>query len=145
VLTIRLSSVSKIEKLRRIQTLISAFGLQAQADTLVGTPIRKGIGGGQKRRLSVASHLVTSPKVLFLDEVSQRMRDWFVCRQQSRKLMPKQPTSGLDSQAAFEVISFVKRIAKAHNVCTLSVTPLSPLTPPDSRHCQHPPAFDRHL
>ena len=58
-----------MERNRRIEALIAAFGLREQADDLVGTPIRKGIGGGQKRRVSVASHLVTSPKVLFLDEV----------------------------------------------------------------------------
>jgi hypothetical protein len=28
----------------------------------------------------------------------------------------RQPTSGLDSQAAFEVISFVKSVARAHKV-----------------------------
>lgn len=47
--------------------LLSSFGLQKQANTLVGTPIRKGISGGQKRRLSIASQLITAPKILFLD------------------------------------------------------------------------------
>jgi ABC-type multidrug transport system ATPase subunit len=61
---------------------------------LIGTPIRKGISGGQKRRVSVASQLITAPKILFLDE----------------------PTSGLDSTASWEVISFVKEIAKRNNV-----------------------------
>lgn len=73
---------------------MTAFGLSGQANNLIGTPIRKGISGGQKRRVSVASQLITSPKLLFLDE----------------------PTSGLDSAASFEVISFVKDIAKRHNV-----------------------------
>lgn len=78
----------------RIQTLLSAFGIQNQASTLVGTPIRKGISGGQKRRVSVASQLITCPKILFLDE----------------------PTSGLDSTASYEVISYVKKLAVANNV-----------------------------
>jgi ABC-type multidrug transport system permease subunit len=68
--------------------------LQKQADVLIGTPIRKGISGGQKRRVTVASQLITSPKIIFLDE----------------------PTSGLDSQAALEVMSFVKNIAVKFNV-----------------------------
>ena len=63
---------------------------------IVGTPIRKGLSGGQKRRVSVASQLITGPKILFLDE----------------------PTSGLDSQASWEVISFVKEVAKRNNVIT---------------------------
>lgn len=56
------------ERRRRVDQLLSAFGLQNQAHTIVGTPIRKGISGGQKRRLSIASQLITAPKILFLDE-----------------------------------------------------------------------------
>lgn len=88
------SDITKLERISRIEALITAFGLQGQANTLIGTAIRKGISGGQKRRVSVAAQLITSPKLLFLDE----------------------PTSGLDSAASFEVISFVKDIAKKHNV-----------------------------
>lgn len=91
---IRCSSISKVERKARIEGLLSAFGLQNQADTLIGTPIRKGISGGQKRRVSVASQLITSPKILFLDE----------------------PTSGLDSAASFEVMNFVRNIAKKYKV-----------------------------
>ncbi|CBF69609.1 hypothetical protein AN6369.2 [Aspergillus nidulans FGSC A4] len=75
--------VSRSERVERIHTLLESFGIQNQASTLVGTPIRKGISGGQKRRVSVASQLITCPKILFLDE----------------------PTSGLDSTASYEVIS----------------------------------------
>jgi len=65
---------------------------------LIGTPIRKGISGGQKRRVSVASQLITSPKILFLDE----------------------PTSGLDSAASFEVMKFVRDIAKKYKVLVIA-------------------------
>ena len=61
-------SVSKLERIQRIDALLTAFGLAGQANNLIGTPIRKGISGGQKRRVSVASQLITSPKLLFLDE-----------------------------------------------------------------------------
>ena len=87
-------SVNRREKRQRIQTLLEAFGIQNQASTLVGTPIRKGISGGQKRRVSVASQLITCPKILFLDE----------------------PTSGLDSTSSYEVISYLRELAKANNV-----------------------------
>lgn len=79
---------------QRVESVLKAFGLGDQADDLVGTPVRKGISGGQKRRLSVASQLITSPKILFLDE----------------------PTSGLDSAAAFEVVRFLRDVAKQHQV-----------------------------
>lgn len=77
----------------RIDSLLDSFGLRKQQHTLIGTPIRKGISGGQKRRVSVASQLITGPKLLFLDE----------------------PTSGLDSAASQEVVSFIKDIAKKNN------------------------------
>ncbi|KAJ5627337.1 hypothetical protein N7528_004764 [Penicillium herquei] len=92
------SSVSKRQRMERIRILLEAFGIQNQADTLVGTPIRKGISGGQKRRVSVASQLITCPKILFLDE----------------------PTSGLDSTASFEVISYVKELARANNIIIIA-------------------------
>ncbi|KAF2453772.1 ABC transporter [Lineolata rhizophorae] len=91
-------SVGKTERLQRIEALVQAFGLQDQAKSLIGTPIRKGISGGQKRRLSVASQLITSPKILFLDE----------------------PTSGLDSAASYEVINFVKTIAKKYKLLVIA-------------------------
>jgi ABC-type multidrug transport system ATPase subunit len=83
-------SISKKERMIRVEDALASFGIQGQADTLIGTPLRKGISGGQKRRVSVASQLVTSPKVLFLDE----------------------PTSGLDSAASREVMTYISILAK---------------------------------
>jgi ABC-type multidrug transport system ATPase subunit len=80
--------------MRRVDDLIASFGLRDQAHTIVGTPIKKGLSGGQKKRLGVASRLVTDPKILFLDE----------------------PTSGLDSTLSYEVMSYIRDIAKKHNV-----------------------------
>ncbi|KAJ5751090.1 hypothetical protein N7533_008118 [Penicillium manginii] len=68
------SSVTKSQRIERIDTLLESFGIQNQANTLVGTPIRKGISGGQKRRASVASQLITCPKILFLDEPTSGLR-----------------------------------------------------------------------
>lgn len=86
--------MKKAERTAQIEGLLDSFGLRGQADTIVGTPIRKGISGGQKRRLSVASQLITGPRILFLDE----------------------PTSGLDSAASWEVVSFIKAVAKLNKV-----------------------------
>ncbi|KAJ9607414.1 hypothetical protein H2200_008487 [Cladophialophora chaetospira] len=90
--------ISKKERASRVQELIDAFGLQRQANTIVGTPLRKGLSGGQKRRLSVASQLVTSPRLIFLDE----------------------PTSGLDSAASFECMKFIRQVAKQHNLIVIA-------------------------
>ncbi|KAA8910282.1 P-loop containing nucleoside triphosphate hydrolase protein [Sphaerosporella brunnea] len=78
----------------RVSELIRAFGLEKQEHAIVGTPVQKGISGGQKRRVSVASQLITRPKILFLDE----------------------PTSGLDSTAAYEVMSCIRNVAMAENI-----------------------------
>lgn len=100
-LTFPSSGLTRTERMRRIDGLLESFGLRGQKDTLIGTPIRSGISGGQKRRVSVASQLITAPKLLFLDE----------------------PTSGLDSVASLEVISYIKSIAKRNNVSTSSSVP----------------------
>ncbi|GKT52073.1 ABC transporter G family member 12 [Colletotrichum spaethianum] len=92
------SSLAAKERIARVDGLLSAFGLEDQADTIIGTPIRKGISGGQKRRVGVASQLITSPKIMFLDE----------------------PTSGLDSAASFEVISYLKTVAKRSNLIVIA-------------------------
>ena len=58
-----------------MEEVIAACRLQACRHTLVGSPLRKGISGGERKRLCVAVELLTRPALLFLDE----------------------PTSGLDS------------------------------------------------
>ncbi|KAH8176696.1 ABC transporter domain-containing protein [Sarocladium implicatum] len=90
--------VGRKEALRRVDDLVTSFGLQGQADTVVGTPIKKGLSGGQKKRLGVASRLITNPKILFLDE----------------------PTSGLDSALSLEVISYIKDIARRNNLIVVA-------------------------
>ncbi|KAF2760409.1 putative ABC transporter [Pseudovirgaria hyperparasitica] len=92
------SSVSKQDRMVRIEELLASFGLLNQANTLVGGPVQKGISGGQKRRLSVASQLITSPKILFLDE----------------------PTSGLDSTASYEVVSYIQNIARKYKLIVIA-------------------------
>jgi ABC-type multidrug transport system ATPase subunit len=93
-----LRGVSVKERKARVEALIGAFGLQKQADTIVGTPLQKGLSGGQKRRLGVASQLVTSPKILCLDE----------------------PTSGLDSAASREVMGYIRGVARGSGIIVVA-------------------------
>ncbi|KAK3646592.1 hypothetical protein LTR56_000496 [Elasticomyces elasticus] len=92
------SNTDKAERNKRVDDLISSFGLKDQADTIVGTPIKKGLSGGQKKRLEVATSLVTAPQILFLDE----------------------PTSGLDSTMSYEVMAHLKDVARRHNLIVIA-------------------------
>ncbi|KAF2459939.1 putative ATP-binding cassette transporter [Lineolata rhizophorae] len=92
------SHMSRKELHQRVDDLIASFGLGAQKHTIVGTPIKKGLSGGQKKRLGVASRLVTDPKILFLDE----------------------PTSGLDSTLSYEVIKYIKEIGRKNNLVIIA-------------------------
>lgn len=89
---------SKTARKERIEYLLEGLGLTNQRNVIVGTPLKKGLSGGQKRRLSIACELITMPQILFLDE----------------------PTSGLDSKASFEVISTIKKIAIEENIIVIA-------------------------
>ena len=87
-------SLSTQELRDRTHETLEAFGLAKQHKTLIGTPLRKGLSGGQKRRVSVATQLIAGPKILYLDE----------------------PTSGLDSRASLEVVSLLRRFVRQQNI-----------------------------
>jgi ABC-type multidrug transport system ATPase subunit len=58
-------------------------------DSLIGDEQRRGISGGERRRLSIAVELLTQPPLLFLDEC----------------------TTGLDSSSAMTVVKMVAAVA----------------------------------
>ncbi|KAF2072567.1 hypothetical protein CYY_006116 [Polysphondylium violaceum] len=92
-------SVSKAEKMLRVENIIKELNLKDCADTRVGGVGQRGISGGEKRRLSVGCQLLTDPAVMFLDE----------------------PTSGLDSFTSFQVIQTLSFIARQNRtvICTI--------------------------
>ncbi|KAL6219830.1 hypothetical protein ACLB2K_007589 [Fragaria x ananassa] len=83
------NSMSKAEKKERAETTIREMGLQACMDTRIGGWSRKGLSGGQKRRVSICIEILTRPRLLFLDE----------------------PTSGLDSAASYHVMNRIVKLA----------------------------------
>ncbi|PSN52311.1 Protein white [Blattella germanica] len=77
-------------RMTRVNDVISELALTKCQDTVIGIPGRvKGISGGEMKRLSFASEVLTNPPLMFCDE----------------------PTSGLDSFMAHNVVSVLKNMA----------------------------------
>lgn len=88
----------KGRKQRQID-VIALMGIEHIADVIIGDTRRKGISGGERKRVCVAIELLTAPKLLFLDE----------------------PTSGLDSATALSVCNALKNLT-VEGICTVICT-----------------------
>ena len=75
---------------KRVEEIIKDLKLEKVADNLIGNAMKKGLSGGEKRRVSIGNELISYPSVLILDE----------------------PTSGLDSTTAESVIQLLQNQAK---------------------------------
>jgi ABC-type multidrug transport system ATPase subunit len=62
-------------KLNRVEEVLRWLSLVKVADNQIGSPEKKGISGGERRRTSIASELVRNPGVMFLDEPTSQ-RQW---------------------------------------------------------------------
>ena len=69
------------EKEAFVEDLIRRLGLSKAADSVVGDKKKRGLSGGEKKRLSIGAELIAEPVLLFTDE----------------------PTTGLDSFQAEKV------------------------------------------
>ncbi|KAH9676823.1 ABC transporter G family member 37 [Citrus sinensis] len=71
-----------------IDTYMKILGLDVCADTMVGDAMRRGISGGQKKRLTTGEMIVGPTKALFMDEI----------------------TNGLDSSTAYQIIACIQQL-----------------------------------
>ncbi|RKO93672.1 P-loop containing nucleoside triphosphate hydrolase protein [Blyttiomyces helicus] len=85
-------SIPHDEKERRVDKALVQLGLVHVANSPIGGRRKRGISGGEKRRVSIGVELVKSPSILFLDE----------------------PTSGLDSYNAAVVVRTLVDLAHVH-------------------------------
>ncbi|KAF9930860.1 hypothetical protein FBU30_011149 [Linnemannia zychae] len=87
-------------KIFRVMETMTELGIMSIKDMRIGSSGQRSISGGEKRRVSIACELVTSPSILFLDE----------------------PTSGLDAYNAYNVVECLVTLARNYNrtvVCTI--------------------------
>ncbi|KAJ3061100.1 hypothetical protein HDU99_005673, partial [Rhizoclosmatium hyalinum] len=75
------------------------FRLQDCANTLIGDTHTRGISGGQRKRVNIATELVATPLALFLDE----------------------PTSGIDSTTALSMTTTLHTVTRECGVTVLAV------------------------
>lgn len=92
--------LSDAERAARVDSTLAELGLRDCADTLIGDGMTIGCSGGEKRRVSIALQLLTDPAVLILDE----------------------PTTGLDTFTALNIVSTLARLAAAHPRLTIIVS-----------------------
>ncbi|ETM00529.1 hypothetical protein L917_02754 [Phytophthora nicotianae] len=81
---------SKEQYMHRVDEVMEELGLMKCRDTFIGGESLRGISGGERKRLSFATEILTNPSILFADE----------------------PTSGLDSFMAETVIRQLQQIAR---------------------------------
>ena len=61
-------SMSHVDKVARVDAVITALGLDKCRGTIIGGFFRRGISGGERKRVSVGHELLINPSVLLLDE-----------------------------------------------------------------------------
>lgn len=76
-------SLPEHEKEARVTELLSMLGIAHVANSMIGKEGRRGISGGERKRVSIGVELITSPDVLFLDEPTSGLGETGgVCRSQ---------------------------------------------------------------
>jgi ABC-type multidrug transport system ATPase subunit/pSer/pThr/pTyr-binding forkhead associated (FHA) protein/ABC-type multidrug transport system permease subunit len=85
------TDLTEAEIATRTESILKTLDISDKIDTLIGSPERKILSGGQRKRVNIALELITDTPVLFLDE----------------------PTSGLSSYDAESVVDLLKGLSRA--------------------------------
>lgn len=78
---------------RKVEEMLKLLKIEKCQNTKIGDNLHRGVSGGERKRVSIAVELISDSPILFLDE----------------------PTTGLDSYNAYEVISAINQLAIEKN------------------------------
>mmetsp|Transcript_13559 Transcript_13559/g.36688 ORF Transcript_13559/g.36688 Transcript_13559/m.36688 type:complete len:690 (-) Transcript_13559:688-2757(-) len=92
-------SMTPAQKKEYVDQLMKVLGLNKVANTVVGDAKKRGLSGGEKKRLSLGCELVGSPPLIFLDE----------------------PTTGLDAPGAEKVMRTLHSLAASGQTVVASI------------------------
>lgn len=95
---LRINNYTETEIEPQVNRIIKTLNLSDATDTLIGSPEKKGISGGQRKRVNLGQELLTEPSILFLDE----------------------PTSGFDPKTDMDVMKLLKSIADRGKILILT-------------------------
>lgn len=84
---------------RRIRQVLAQLGLEGTEHTRVGDQRKRGVSGGQRKRVNLAMELLTDPPILVLDE----------------------PTSGLSSTDTISVMELLRSLADAGKTILVTI------------------------
>ncbi len=84
---------------RRIDKVLESLGIHDKKNTIIGSPERKVLSGGQRKRVNIAMELIADAPVIFLDE----------------------PTSGLSSYDAENVVQVLKQLSLQGNTIIATI------------------------
>ena len=99
-------SVSIAEKEVKVFEVMQQLGLVDIKDTRIGSIERRGISGGEARRVSIGLELVASPDILVLDEPTSGLP-----KSLTTKCLLNLSRSGLDSVSAVKVAQVLRELA----------------------------------
>ena len=93
------TTMNEEQRTKQVIETINFLAIGGTINSVIGDEERRGISGGQRKRVNIGMEIVADPAILFLDE----------------------PTSGLDSSTALELVRLLCRLARESRMTIAAV------------------------
>jgi ATP-binding cassette, subfamily G (WHITE), member 2 len=110
------TSMPRQAKGERVRQVLEELNLTTVKDSLIGDKLKRGVSGGERKRVSIGKELCYQPKLLLLDE----------------------PTSGLDSFTSIKVMTLLRRLAERGRTLACTIHQVRASRSPASKHASDP-------